>query len=133
MLCFPTPTAPLRRRQVTKERPKELRGHLCSDVVTEVRNQCKSLATLIVPMFERSGDLVAVAGTQYLGSAVSSTGHDCIPSSFRLHAHRLSASLACSFVPKVLLSGASCRRTIRRVGHLSGTLRKCAWSGLTGT
>lgn len=115
---------------MTKGRPKELRGHLCSDVVTEVRSQCKSLATL---MFERSGDLVAGAGARYLGSTVSSTGHDCIPSLFRLHAHRLSASLACSFVPRVLLSVASCRRTIRRVGHLSGTLRKCAWPGLTGT
>lgn len=54
---------------MTKERPKELRGHLCSDVVTEVRSQCKSLATLVVPMLERSGDPVAVAGTQYLGTS----------------------------------------------------------------
>lgn len=32
----------------------------------------------------------------YLGSTVSSTGHDCIPSSSRLHARRLFGQSACT-------------------------------------
>lgn len=126
---------------VTEGWPNGFRGHLCSDVVTEVRSQCKSLWALTAPVLERSGDLVTVAATQFwapwpatwpwllllphLGLTLpgSSAARPWLRSFFVQASLSQALQPVClvHLFPRPILIVTRCRRISRRAGHLGLT------------